>query len=960
MTTADSGAAPPDGLDVRRVAQVLTTRGAGAGRRGSGYRMTSDTVLTAAHVVHDAASVRLRFLTEDGGTTELPGEPVWSDTGADIAVLRIAPDATADGVPAEVPPVRFARITGHVACEALGFPKFKLRPGPAAPDRAAATRFRDSHHARGGTTPLSNLRSGSLEISVDPPAADPEPGRSPWEGMSGAVVWSGGYVIGVVGEHHDSDGLGRLAASQVKRWYQLAPDRIAALHALIGLPGGAGQLAEVSPPLPAPPPGAPETDEAPEVREAVEKLARDVEEQWRRAGRWRREGKRRVHDPFPLAVRFGCTRRDVFDHWANIRQAPPGTAAAPLPLDGELGAIAAVYASVPSRRLVVLGEAGSGKTVLTMRFVLDLLSARTPGDRVPVIFGLASWDPTSTSLDDWLCDQLVGAYPFLGALTGDGEQLAGVLLDEDRILPVLDGFDEMARGLHGAALRAFHRTPVPLLLTSRPADYSRAVAKAGVLAEAAVIELEGLAVDDYAEYLHRASRPVREGGADRSVWEPVLAELRKGPRTQAAAHLAEVLSTPLMVGLARTVYNGAPGREPADLLDIRRFASPEALQHHLLAAFIPAVYDPAPDGRGTAPRRRWKSERAQRWLGHLALHLDQLGARNIAWWELGTTMRRSSRMLVVGFLAALAFGITTGIGNVPVDLVASPHGLRFALVRGLLVGILHGLVAGLAFGLAYGVMSSRAPCTPSHLRIQLFGRSREGRAPFGPRFLLGLGFGVPFALVLVLLDRGVVAQLGFDDGLDGGTLGAFLFPLEVGIGAGLVLGIMAWLETPIDTESAVSASDLLSTNRRNVIFHMLVWMLVIGTPAGVAYGYTSEPVHGLPAGPVRGVLAGLVFGLEAAFGGGLGYGLSFTAWGQWVALSRMWLPLTGRLPWAVIAFLDDAHRRGVLRRSGAFYQFRHARLQEHLSHAYRKHRTAGPPTAPGAPDAEPPTAGTAS
>jgi hypothetical protein len=45
------------------------------------------------------------------------------------------------------------------------------------------------------------------------------------------------------------------------------------------------------------------------------------------------------------------------------------------------------------------------------------------------------------------------------------------------------------------------------------------------------------------------------------------------------------------------------------------------------------------------------------------------------------------------------------------------------------------------------------------------------------------------------------------------------------------------------------------------------------------------------------------------------------------------LPLHGRLPWALTAFLDDASRRGVLRQVGAVYQFRHARLQAHLADA---------------------------
>jgi len=37
------------------------------------------------------------------------------------------------------------------------------------------------------------------------------------------------------------------------------------------------------------------------------------------------------------------------------------------------------------------------------------------------------------------------------------------------------------------------------------------------------------------------------------------------------------------------------------------------------------------------------------------------------------------------------------------------------------------------------------------------------------------------------------------------------------------------------------------------------------------------------------------------------------------------------LPFGFMAFLDDAHRRGVLRQVGAVYEFRHARLQERLA-----------------------------
>ncbi|BBH68982.1 hypothetical protein ACTI_56670 [Actinoplanes sp. OR16] len=53
-------------------------------------------------------------------------------------------------------------------------------------------------------------------------------------------------------------------------------------------------------------------------------------------------------------------------------------------------------------------------------------------------------------------------------------------------------------------------------------------------------------------------------------------------------------------------------------------------------------------------------------------------------------------------------------------------------------------------------------------------------------------------------------------------------------------------------------------------------------------------------------------------------------WPQFL-LARTALALTGRLPWRLMRFLDDAHRRGVLRQVGSVHQFRHDVLQRHLA-----------------------------
>ena len=68
----------------------------------------------------------------------------------------------------------------------------------------------------------------------------------------------------------------------------------------------------------------------------------------------------------------------------------------------------------------------------------------------------------------------------------------------------------------------------------------------------------------------------------------------------------------------------------------------------------------------------------------------------------------------------------------------------------------------------------------------------------------------------------------------------------------------------------------------------------------------------------------------AALAGGLGLSMIKTAWPSYV-LARGWLAWHLSLPWSLMDFLADAHRRGVLRQVGAVYQFRHIELQHRLA-----------------------------
>ncbi|MFB9392766.1 trypsin-like peptidase domain-containing protein [Streptomyces coeruleoprunus] len=196
------------GLDPHRIAEVIVTTPSG-GRRGSGYRVTDTAVLTAAHVVDGAGEVKVRFDADRPGQWIVPATVAWTDSEADVAVLTVVPPQDA---PAAAP-ASFGRITEDhhavIAVHAAGFPLWKQRRRPDG------GRFRELHQTDGTVAALSNLRTGTLEITVAPAGADPDPQASPWAGMSGAAVWAGTRIVGVVAEHHRWEGSGRLTAARI-------------------------------------------------------------------------------------------------------------------------------------------------------------------------------------------------------------------------------------------------------------------------------------------------------------------------------------------------------------------------------------------------------------------------------------------------------------------------------------------------------------------------------------------------------------------------------------------------------------------------------------------------------------------------------------------------------------------------------------------------------------------------
>ncbi|MET9732069.1 hypothetical protein ABZZ79_15870 [Streptomyces sp. NPDC006458] len=382
-----------------------------------------------------------------------------------------------------------------------------------------------------------------------------------------------------------------------------------------------------------------------ELQQAAEALAAMVRRQWTEEA-----AACGLLDPHPLAVRWRSGQTEAGDHVRMVGRTLSGRS-------DDITAFAAAFRALPRRRLVILGDPGAGKSALAMLLVKELLRDPEPGEPVPVLLDLAPWNPRREPLLDWMARRIHEDYPALRNHETYGRDAARKLVAEGRVLPVLDGLDELPAELRPGALAAVnHAIAVhgPLILTSRQSEYHRMVTDMDVVTAAAVVVAEPVAPADVADYLRSVVPPRRA-----AAWHPVIEDLTRRPE----GPVAQALSVPLNVWLARTVY-ASPAGDPAELT---RFADAEGLQHHLLDALVPAVFsatptptDPSvPDARRTAAAR-WDADDARTSLAFLASHIKRQGTDDIAWWELHRALRPDPAGPLSGPVAGAVVGLGAG------------------------------------------------------------------------------------------------------------------------------------------------------------------------------------------------------------------------------------------------------------------------------------------------------------
>ena len=334
------------------------------------------------------------------------------------------------------------------------------------------------------------------------------------------------------------------------------------------------------------------------------------------------------------------------DPGTNLPGGGTGTGGAPAPHalapHGDLTSIGRFFDGLDPQRLLVVGEAGAGKTVLAIELVLQLLEHfLTPGARpgphrmVPVRLNAARWTPRAP-FETWLAEQLVHDF---GLASADAVRL----VRDRRVLPVLDGLDEMdpdtgtapprrAAGLLTELNRYSDpsgRRPGAVVVTCRADRHARLHRARLGLDGATRIHLHRLTIGQIGAYLRSRWPDGHPCGAER---EAVLAALTgpSGPAVHAA------LATPWRLLLTVTAVES--GADPAELLRADPAPAPDTdtdpgsgdgtaedvaeaaarIGRRLLDAYVPAATRLTPRASHGTP---YDPERVRVWLVRLAEHL---------------------------------------------------------------------------------------------------------------------------------------------------------------------------------------------------------------------------------------------------------------------------------------------------------------------------------------------------
>lgn len=552
-------------------------------------------------------------------------------------------------------------------------------------------------------------------------------------------------------------------------------------------------------------------------------------------------------------------RPDAISPPWQITYATPGQAAQPLPAGTQVSHV--FNAIGEGRSLLILGEPGAGKTTTLLTLARNLLD-RADNNRLPVIFNLSSW--LNESIQQWLVKELNSKYQ---VPKGIGQ----CWIDEQQLLLLLDGLDEVSqerRGACVAALNQFHQDYGPeMVVCSRIHDYEKLPQK---LQFQAALYLRPLTDEQILSYLNRPDRGLT---GLKSLLE------RDAAVQDANMSLIELARSPLILNIMVLTYQGV---SPEEILPqgngVNKLSGRPNYQQQLFDAYIQRMLDHRPD------TNVYSESDIKRWLMCLA-------QRMVATSETVFLIERiqpdwlpsKQRRAYVVALWCSFFAIATVLGS-----------QVLALDRLFLAVLIGSLICSRIFGVSR--------ITPTETLRWSWQKARNN-------LLLGLTIGPPIGWCLKV---GVGMMFGDKTCLLNGNCLAnhSIIGLSFGATLGLTFGVIRGLCGKRIGKASQPNAGIWQSARSSTLF-ALVAMIILFIP-GLLLGNTKASFW---------AVTGLAFGFAAGGGEALIKHV----------LLRLILTITGITPWNYSKFLDYATASIFLQKVGGGYLFIHRLLLEHFA-----------------------------
>jgi DNA-binding SARP family transcriptional activator len=598
--------------------------------------------------------------------------------------------------------------------------------------------------------------------------------------------------------------------------------------------------------------------------------------------------------------------------------------------------------------LLILGEPGAGKTTLLLELCRELLDVAIHDSTapMPVVFNLSSWAAQQHPLHIWLAEELTIRYDIPA-------HIAHIWVAQERVLPLLDGLDEVQSTEQEAcvdAINTYHQEHlIPLVVCARRADYMALTRK---LALQQAVIIQPLTDEQIASYV--------QAGGDTLAW--------LGETLQQDSEMRALASTPLMLNVMALACT----QRTSSL--ITPAMSPQQQREALFAAYIERVLN----RRGA--RTPYRPEQTMRWLRWLARQMlernqsiflieqlqpewlankqqvrqyvliDRVGWGSMSaiglllgvallFWALGNASAGIVLAVACGLMAGLVVGVFGSPLATPEPKVSRLRSSIVAALQGwLLVAPVTGLVAALCAGFVFNSTNAVA------FGIEV-GSVCGMNGVFAGLLLSHPHLG-PRRIVSIETVRWSWGQFRSHVGravIIGGLIGAvlqFILPTNahyVGIVEGVLMGLMFSifagikgdvLEQQMYPNQGIrrSAHSALVTGSIAALLTIIVALVHISMRPALHVGL---------AGLLSDTLGELgIVGMSLVLGMGMGLETAFARGGcavfSHIAL-RFVLWRNRIMPWNYVRFLDYCAACILLRKIGGGYAFMHRTLLEHFA-----------------------------